>query len=91
MMSKFVIILLVYFYDGAVSEVNTSYYFENALECAKTKGSEEFKQHLKQSFKGKGVNLVESKCKMIIDHDLSETFAGNNSYGLCAINACLWF
>ena len=91
MMSKFVIILLVYFYDGAVSEVNTSYYFENAMECAKTKGSEEFKQHLKQSFKDKGVKLVESKCRMMRQNNIGENIANNGSYGLCAVNSCLWF
>ena len=63
-MSKFVIILLIYFYDGRVDEADTSFFFPTALECAKFKSSAEFTGLLKSTFKDRGIQYIKSHCRM---------------------------
>ena len=88
-MSKFVIILLIYFYDGRIDETNTSFFFPTALECAKFKSSTEFTNLLKNTFKDKGVQYVKSQCR-IRQNSVDEVFANNGSLGICSISSCIW-
>jgi len=63
-MSKFVIILVLYYYDGRVDEVNTSYFFPTAIECAKFKTNQGFKDFLNATFKDQGIKYVRPHCKV---------------------------
>ena len=85
-MSKFVIILLIYFYDGRVDEANTSFFFPTALECAKFKSSTEFTSLLKNTFKDKNVQYIKSQCR------LRENLTGDiiADKGICQISSCIW-
>ena len=63
-MSNFVIILMLYFYDGRIDYVNTSYFFPTAIECARFKAKPEFKQLLVETFKDQGIEHVRSQCQI---------------------------
>jgi len=88
-MSKFVIILLIYFYDGRIDEANTSFFFPTALECAKFKASTEFTNLLKETFKDKGIQYIRSQCRTI-KNPINESIADNGSSGICSISPCVW-
>ena len=88
-MSKFVIILLIYFYDGRIDETDTSFFFPTALECAKYKASTEFTDLLKNTFKDKGIQYIKSQCR-IRQNPTNEIFANNGSLGICSISSCIW-
>ena len=88
-MSKFVIILLIYFYDGRIDETNTSFFFPTALECAKFKSSKEFTNILKDTFKDKGVQYIKSQCR-IRESLPNEIIASNGSVGICSMSSCIW-
>ena len=63
-MSKFVIILFLYFYDGRIDQVNTSYFFPTAIDCARFKAEPEFKKLLIETFKDQGIEHVRSQCQI---------------------------
>ena len=85
-MSKFVIILLIYFYDGRIDETNTSFFFPTAFECAKFKASTEFTDLLKNTFKDKGVEYIKSQCR--IRENLTGDIIADK--GICQISSCIW-
>ena len=88
-MSKFVIILLIYFYDGRIDETNTSFFFPTAFECAKFKASTEFTDLLKNTFKDKGIQYIKSQCR-IRQNPTDDIIADNGSSGICSISPCVW-
>jgi len=85
-MSKFVIILLIYFYDGRIDETNTSFFFPTAFECAKFKASTEFTDLLKNTFKDKGIQYIKSQCR--IRENLTGDIIADK--GICQISSCIW-
>ena len=85
-MSKFVIILLIYFYDGRIDETNTSFFFPPAFECAKFKASTEFTDLLKNTFKDKGIQYIKSQCR--IRENLTGDIIADK--GICQISSCIW-
>jgi hypothetical protein len=88
-MSKFVIILLIYFYDGRIDETNTSFFFPTALECARFKASTEFTDLLKNTFKDKGIQYIKSQCR-VRKNPTGDIIANNGSNGICQISSCIW-
>ena len=63
---KWIIILVLYFHGSEKIQINeTTYYFENGVQCAKFKAEPEFKQLLIETFKDKGIAYVRPICKPV--------------------------
>ena len=90
---KWVIVLLIYFQNSDRVDISeTSYYFDSGIECAKFKSDENFSQILKESFKGKGISLVNPICKPV-NYNIGEDkdyVLNNGSKGICQISSCVW-
>ena len=92
---KWIIVLIIYFYDSDRVDIqSTPYQFADGIECAKFTHQDEFRDLLLNTFKDKGISYVRPICKptrlqetdVLVKSDKVEY----GSVGLCRVAPCIW-